>query len=75
MIFNAIIISVALISLIIGGLSVAERTRGIGIKRAIGGSRFRVVREIVAETGVIGLLDGLIGLALGGLVTDAGGCG
>jgi putative ABC transport system permease protein len=76
MIFNAIIIGVAAISLIVGGLSVintmamsvAERTREIGIKRAIGGSRSRIVRELVAEAGVIGLLGGLIGLGLGGLV-------
>ena len=75
-IFNAIIIGVAAISLIVGGLSVintmamsvAERTREIGIKRAIGGSRSRIVRELVAEAGVIGLLGGLIGLGLGGLV-------
>jgi putative ABC transport system permease protein len=79
MIFNAIIVGVALISLVVGGLSVintmamsvAERTREIGIKRAIGGSRSRVVREIVAEAGVIGLLGGLIGLALGALVVVA----
>jgi putative ABC transport system permease protein len=76
MIFNAIIIGVAAISLIVGGLSVintmamsvAERTREIGIKRAIGGSRGRIVRELVAEAGVIGLIGGLIGLGLGALV-------
>ena len=76
MIFNAIIIGVAAISLIVGGLSVintmamsvAERTREIGIKRAIGGSRRRVVRELVAEAGVIGLIGGLIGLGLGAIV-------
>jgi putative ABC transport system permease protein len=83
-IFNAIIIGVAAISLIVGGLSVintmamsvAERTREIGIRRAIGGSRRRVVRELVAEAGVIGLLGGLIGLGLGAavvvLVNEAG---
>jgi putative ABC transport system permease protein len=72
-IFNAIIIGVAVISLVVGGLSVintmamsvAERTREIGIKRAIGGSRGRIVRELVAEAGVIGLIGGLIGLGLG----------
>jgi putative ABC transport system permease protein len=72
-IFNAIIIGVAVISLIVGGLSVintmamsvAERTREIGIKRAIGGSRGRIIRELVAEAGFIGLLGGLIGLGLG----------
>ena len=83
-IFNAIIIGVAAISLIVGGLSVintmamsvAERTREIGIRRAIGGSRRRIVRELVAEAGVIGLLGGLIGLGLGAavvvLVDEAG---
>jgi len=76
LIFNAIIIGVAAISLIVGGLSVintmamsvAERTREIGIKRAIGGSRHRIIRELVAEAGVIGLLGGLLGLGLGAVV-------
>jgi putative ABC transport system permease protein len=75
-IFNAIIIGVAVISLVVGGLSVintmamsvAERTREIGIKRAIGGSRGRIIRSLVAEAGVIGLIGGLIGLGLGALV-------
>ncbi len=86
-IFNAIILGVAAISLIVGGLSVintmamtvAERTREIGIKRAIGGSRTRIIRELVAEAGVIGLIGGLVGLALGAfvvtLVNDAGRAG
>jgi putative ABC transport system permease protein len=76
MIFNAIIIGVAAISLVVGGLSVintmamsvAERTREIGIKRAIGGSRGRIIRELVAEAGVIGMIGGLIGLVLGAIV-------
>jgi putative ABC transport system permease protein len=78
-IFNAIIIGVAAISLVVGGLSVIntmamsvqERTREIGIKRAIGGSRGRVVRELVTEAGMIGFLGGAIGLALGALVVFA----
>jgi putative ABC transport system permease protein len=76
LIFNAIIIGVAAISLIVGGLSVintmamsvAERTREIGIKRAIGGSRGRIIRELVTEAGVIGLIGGLLGLGLGAAV-------
>ncbi|HET9522432.1 MAG TPA: ABC transporter permease [Candidatus Limnocylindrales bacterium] len=83
-IFNAIIIGVAVISLIVGGLSVintmamsvAERTREIGIKRAIGGPRGRIIRELVAEAGLIGLIGGLLGLGLGAavvvLANDAG---
>ena len=58
-IFNAILVGIALISLAVGGLSVintmamsvAERTREIGIKRAIGGSRTLIVGELVAEFG------------------------
>jgi putative ABC transport system permease protein len=76
LIFNAIIIGVAVISLVVGGLSVintmamsvSERTREIGIKRAIGGSRRRIIRELVAEAALIGLIGGLIGLALGAIV-------
>jgi ABC-type antimicrobial peptide transport system permease subunit len=49
-------------------MSIAERTREIGIKRAIGGSRVRIVRELVSEAGLIGFLGGVIGLALGALV-------
>jgi putative ABC transport system permease protein len=72
-IFNAILVGIALISLAVGGLSVintmamsvAERTREIGIKRAIGGSRVRIVGELVAESALIGFIGGVIGLMLG----------
>ena len=78
-IFNAIILGVALISLVVGGLSVintmamsvAERTREIGVKRAIGATRARIVREVVTEAGVIGLIGGVLGLSLGLLVVLA----
>jgi putative ABC transport system permease protein len=79
-IFNAILIGIALISLAVGGLSVintmamsvAERTREIGIKRAIGGSRRRIVSELVAESALIGFLGGVIGLALGAAIAMLG---
>jgi putative ABC transport system permease protein len=83
-IFNAIIVGVGLISLVVGGLSVintmamsvAERTREIGIKRAIGGTRRRIIRELMAEAGMIGFIGGVIGLGLGALIVmlanDAG---
>jgi putative ABC transport system permease protein len=72
-ILNSILIGVALISLLVGGLSVintmamsiAERTREIGVKRAIGGGRRRIVRELVTESALIGLIGGLAGLVLG----------
>lgn len=83
-IFNAIILSVALISIVVAGLavintmtmSVIERTREIGIKRAIGASRAVIMRELVLEAGFMGFVGGLTGLALAALVVfvanDAG---
>jgi putative ABC transport system permease protein len=72
-ILNSILVGVALISLLVGGLSVintmamsiAERTREIGVKRAIGGGRMRIVRELVTESALIGFIGGVVGLVLG----------
>jgi putative ABC transport system permease protein len=76
-IFTLVLTGVALLSLLVGGLStintmamaVAERTREIGIKRAIGASRWRIRREIVFEASAIGLISGLIGLGIGAAMT------
>jgi putative ABC transport system permease protein len=75
-VFNAIVVGIGLISLVVGGLSivntmamaVAERTREIGIRRAIGAGRLRIVREVVTEAGLIGLIGGLCGLVLGTVI-------
>ena len=75
--FNAIIFGVALISLIVGGLSiintmtmsVSERTREIGIRKAIGASEGKIVKQFLAESATIGLLGGLLGLGFGWLLT------
>ncbi|OGY22849.1 MAG: hypothetical protein A2Y57_02840 [Candidatus Woykebacteria bacterium RBG_13_40_7b] len=72
-IFNLIIFAVGLIALIVGSFSVintmimavTERIREIGIKKAIGASSFRILREFVLEAAVIGFIGGLIGLGLG----------
>ena len=76
-IFSMVLTGIALLSLLVGGLStintmamaVAERTREIGIKRAIGASRWRIRREVVLESAMIGLVAGLIGLAIGAVMT------
>ena len=73
---NSILVGIALMALIIGGLSVintmamsiAERTREIGVKRAIGGARSRIVRELVVESALIGFIGGVTGLVLGAIV-------
>ena len=83
-IFNAVILSVASISIVVGSLSVintmtmsvVERTREIGIKRAIGATRGVIMRELVWEAGLMGFIGGLCGLVLAGVVVyfanDAG---
>lgn len=74
---SAIITGIGMISLLVGGLSVIntmtmsvmERTREIGIRKAIGASDGQIMRQFIAEAAVIGLLGGLSGLALGWLIT------
>ncbi|MBF8299361.1 MAG: hypothetical protein HW397_410 [Dehalococcoidia bacterium] len=76
-IFNVIIIGSAVIALVVGGLSVintmatavSERTRDIGIKKAIGATNGDIAKEFLQESAVIGLLGSVFGLVLGiGLV-------
>lgn len=72
-IFNAILYGIAIISLVVGGLSVintmtmsvSERTREIGVRKAIGASDGQIVRQFLTEAGVIGLIGGVSGLVLG----------
>jgi putative ABC transport system permease protein len=44
-------------------VSVAQRTREIGVRRAVGATRREVVFETLAESSIIGLGGGLLGLA------------
>lgn len=77
--FNAILFGIALISLIVGGLSIintmtmsiSERTREIGIKKAIGAKTKNILAEYLTEAGLIGLFGGLIGWGLGALTVLA----
>jgi ABC-type antimicrobial peptide transport system permease subunit len=48
--------------------SVSKRVREIGSLRAIGWSRGRVVRQIMAETLGIGVVGGVIGIAVGSVI-------
>jgi len=75
-IFSQIIYAVAMLSLFIGGLSVvntmtmsvSERTREIGIRKAIGATNRDIMSQFVAEAAAIGLIGGLVGLGLGALI-------
>lgn len=50
-------------------MSVTERYREIGLKKAVGAKTRHIVREYLAESVVIGLIGGGIGLAGGALLT------
>ncbi len=75
--FTRLIVGVAAISLVVGGvgilavmlISVKERTREIGLRRALGATRWDIVRQFVLESVAIGLIGGGIGIALGVAVT------
>jgi ABC-type antimicrobial peptide transport system permease subunit len=64
---------IAGLAIVIGGvgmmnaqlMSVMERTREIGVLRAIGWSRSRVLWMILGESLVVGLIGGLVGIGLG----------
>ena len=73
MIFNIVMICIAGISLLVGGIgimnimlaTVLERTREIGIRRAIGARQKDIVRQFLTEAVLISIAGGLIGIAFG----------
>jgi putative ABC transport system permease protein len=72
-IFEVVMICIAGISLLVGGIgimnimlaTVLERTREIGIRRAIGARQSDIVRQFLTEAVMISILGGLIGIAFG----------
>ena len=70
---NAVIIGIAALSLIVGGIgitntmytSVLERTREIGVMKAIGARNRDVMTLFLIESGLLGLAGGVIGAVLG----------
>jgi putative ABC transport system permease protein len=79
LIFSAITLGAALLALIVGGLSVVntmlmsvtERYREIGLKKAVGAKTRHIIREFLSESVVIGLIGGSIGLGLGWIITTS----
>ena len=74
--FNIVLGSIAGISLLVGGIgimnimlaSVTERTREIGIRRAIGAKRRQIVAQFLIETVVLSMTGGLTGMGIGMLI-------
>jgi len=72
-VFAYLLASIALVSLLVGGIgimnimlvSVTERTREIGIRKALGATRRDILRQFLIEAVVLCLSGGAVGIALG----------
>lgn len=75
-VFNAVLGSIGSISLLVGGIgimnimlaTVTERTREIGVRRALGARRRDIILQFVAESSVLSSIGGAAGLLFGVLV-------
>ena len=75
--FTRLIVGVAAISLVVGGIgilavmliSVKERTREIGVRRAVGATKGDIVGQFLFESILIGLFGGFFGVVLGAGIT------
>jgi putative ABC transport system permease protein len=73
LVWNIVLITIAAISLLIGGIgimnimlaSVTERTREIGIRRALGATRRHIIAQFLVETGTLASVGGVLGIGLG----------
>jgi len=71
--FNAVMVAIASISLLVGGIgimnimlaNILERTREIGVRRAVGARQSDIIRQFVAEAVMISFVGGSFGIVFG----------
>lgn len=71
--FNTVMVAIASISLLVGGIgimnimlaSILERTREIGLRRAVGARQIDIIRQFVIEAVMISLVGGILGVVFG----------
>jgi len=75
-IVGLVFVAIAAIALIVGGIGIAnsmftsvlERTRQIGVMKAIGAQNYRILRIFLIEAGLLGLFGGILGVIVGRLL-------
>ena len=73
-----LLVGIAAISLLVAGIgimnimlvSVTERTREIGIRKSLGAKRRTILQQFVIEAGVTSSLGGIVGIAIGCVLTS-----
>lgn len=71
--FNLVLVSIATISLLVGGIgimnimlaTISERTREIGIRRAVGATERQILSQFLIETSLLSFVGGILGVAIG----------